>query len=373
MAIPLMPAEIWASKDVILPVAKGPNRVRPITDLWEKGWDESEKPAAEELNYVLNMVTHWLNYISGEQIPGLGSLYLMKQNNLSDIADRSIARLNLDVFSKGESETRYVNTSGDVMSGPLTVPRLEFPNGGTDYSYITTTVGADQTNFDFVLGDNFGPAGSVGVDTFRWRFLPSGGQIFNMMELNAINGSQGLLNVAGNINASNNVTSNSMNAVTGVFTNMTVHGTISTNTVNTVTVNTTNVNAGDRVQAGQIIGNNSITAPYARINGENNTNTLVVNNQWAVVAGRHIVRTVNGVGANQNGDLWINVGGFVSNVRLGGAVWMGQGGWRGNYGGSYTGWVITAYESYGNSRHYAAEIRPIQVLIDGNWYTIGQL
>ncbi len=70
----------------------------------------------EEFNYVLNMVTAWAKYITGEQIPGLDSRFLRISQNLADVS-KATARTNLDVWSKTESDTRYVNVSGDTMTG----------------------------------------------------------------------------------------------------------------------------------------------------------------------------------------------------------------------------------------------------------------
>lgn len=50
------------------------------------------------------------------------SRYLQKTSNLSDLANTATARTNLDVFSKAESDSRFVNVTGsESMAGPLTV------------------------------------------------------------------------------------------------------------------------------------------------------------------------------------------------------------------------------------------------------------
>ena len=366
MAAPTIPSEIWASTDYQLPVAQGPNKVRPMKDLWEKGWDKSEKPSAEEFNYILNMITHWLNYITDEQIPGLGALYLMKQNNLNDITDRAIARTNLDVFSKAEGDARYVNVIGDTMTGPLNVPRIDFPNGGSDQAYITTSVpSADWTYLDFVMGDNPGPPGTANIDTMRWRFLPSGGSMFSMMELNAISNTAAHLQLNGNLRATGSIQGSSLTATSGSFTNLTVNNTLTTNVVQATTVNTTNVNANDRVQANQLIANAHVTTPYLRTNGETNTNSLIVNNQWAVVGGRHVVRAVNGVGADGNGNLSLPMPpAGVQGIRLSNLQGFQER--RGNE--RLAGGVMTTFADFGNS-NYWVYLRYLQYLINGTWVT----
>lgn len=96
-----------------------------------------------------------------------------------------------------------------------------------------------------------------------------------------------------------------------------------------------------------------------------------VTSNISTVGGRNVVRAVNGYTADGNGNVSIPTS--LGGVRLGPSVWLGQGGWRGNYGGNYRGYVMTAYESYGNSRHYAAEIRAIQIQVDGIWYDVTQV
>lgn len=366
MAAPGIRAEVWADKDVQLPVTKGPNKIRPINDLWDKGWDEGEKPAAEEFNYVLNMLSRWINYIVEEQIPGLDTVFLTKANNLSDIQDRAIARLNLDVFSKAESDTRFVNVTGDTMSGPLTVPRIDFPNGGSDIAYITTTVAAQNwTHLDLVIGDDPGAQGTAGTDSIRLRFTPSGSATFNMMEINAINNTTAQATVNGNIVATGNVQANTVTAPSGTFTNLTVHNTINVTTVQAGTVNGTNINAADRLQGTTIIANSSITSPYARVNGETNTNSLVVNNNWGVVGGRHVVRAVNGYGADANGNLSLPMTpAGVQQIRFGPLQSFQER--RGNE--RVAGGVMTTFADFGNS-NYWVYVRTIQYLINGAWQT----
>ena len=54
MARPTEEVVLWAAQDVTLPALEGPNKVLPISDLINKGWDMNQKPAADEFNYLLN-------------------------------------------------------------------------------------------------------------------------------------------------------------------------------------------------------------------------------------------------------------------------------------------------------------------------------
>lgn len=53
---------VWANTDVNLPKLAGPNKTKPIDDLINKGWDFTEKPAADEFNYILNNMGKWINW-----------------------------------------------------------------------------------------------------------------------------------------------------------------------------------------------------------------------------------------------------------------------------------------------------------------------
>ena len=63
MARPKEEVVLWAAQDVTLPALAGPNKVLPISDLINKGWDMNQKPAADEFNYLLNNYAKWLVYL----------------------------------------------------------------------------------------------------------------------------------------------------------------------------------------------------------------------------------------------------------------------------------------------------------------------
>lgn len=66
MARPTEEVVLWAAQDVALPALAGPNKVLPITDLINKGWDMNQKPAADEFNYILNNLGKYVNWLSTE-------------------------------------------------------------------------------------------------------------------------------------------------------------------------------------------------------------------------------------------------------------------------------------------------------------------
>lgn len=347
MAQPTIPLQIWAESNVTLPNAHTANKISPIADLWAKGWDLGEKPACEELNYVLNMMTWWMDYISNEQVPGLANEYLRRDQNLADLSDKAIARTNLDVYSKAEGDDRYVNVDGDTMTGPLTLPRLNFTAADTDTAYITTTLGSDITLFDFVVGDNVGTAGTPLTDSIRFRFVPVANEgtltAFTMVEMNAIANGTALLRVQGNITA--------------------------TGTTTTGTLSSTTINNGGNIQTNSL-----------GVNGTATLQNLVVNSNNATVGGRSIVRAVNSTAANANGDVYISIG--VSDIRWSGEQNKVQVNFE-NYGasgrfargpdGSVLTGLIDANASGDPYLHDIDEIRFrfLQKALDGVWYTVG--
>lgn len=412
MAAPTVPIEIWAYGNIVLPNTHELNKSRPIDDLWNKGWDLGEKPSCEEFNYVLNMVTAWAKYITGEQIPGLDSRFLRISQNLADLANKATARTNLDVWSKTESDTRYVNVSGDTMTGTLSLPRLDFQASSTDFAYITTTNPAsDQTYFDFVVGDNPGNAGASGVDSMRFRFSPSGGSIFNMMELNAISATAALCRVTGNIIASGSIQGSTMNATTGTFTNVNVSGTVTTGTMNSTTARATNLTVTGTATIATISATNTttssltvngtasistmnatnstiqnltvpvkITATALQVNGATTTGSLAVSGQSATVGGRNIVRAVNGATADGNGNLTLTIPPQgVMDVRLGSEISTPRSslGQESFVFRAAAGCVVTGFNiwSASNKRDEFVDIysRPVQKYLNGGWYTVSQL
>ena len=405
MAAPTVPIEIWAYGDIVLPNTHELNKSRPIDDLWNKGWDLGEKPSCEEFNYVLNMVTAWSKYITGEQIPGLDSRFLRVTQNLADVPNKATARTNLDVWSRGEADTRYVDISGDTMTGSLSVPRVDFQDSSSDFAYITTTNPGDNwMYFDFVLGDNPGAAGTSGVDTMRFRFTPFGGSIFTMMELNAISATAALCRVTGNIIASGSIQGSTMNATTGTFTNVNVSGTVTTGTMNSTTARATNLTVTGTATIATISATNTttssltvngtasistmnatnstiqnltvpvkITATALQVNGATTTGSLAVSGQSATVGGRNVVRAVNGATADGNGNLTLTIPPQgVMGVRLGSEYFKGYAGGsiqRADPGGVLVG----LQERQGDNEIHGYYFRPVQKLINGNWVTVSQI
>lgn len=113
MAQPTNPLIVWANQDVILPNAQRPNKKLPQTELIETGYDLSQKPAADEFNYILNNYGEYIKYLVEEKV----TEFLEKSQNLNDLPNKTTARTNLDVFSKSEVNSKQINTGEGLLGG----------------------------------------------------------------------------------------------------------------------------------------------------------------------------------------------------------------------------------------------------------------
>lgn len=355
---PVFPLEIWAEADLVLPNSGRQNKVRPIDDLWQKGWDKGQKPDCEAFNYLLNLYGRWIQYTL-DRLDTPNTDYLEIAQNLADVLDKAAARKNLDVYSKAEAANAFVNIDGDTMTGPLSLSRINFTGSeSTDSFYVECSyTGKEASHLDFVFGDN------VVEDQIRFRCknTDSNGAIFNVMTIESKDGSTGRVNIYSDLHVSSSISTGTLSATTGNFTNTNVSG---TGSFGTIRCHSTTINSG------------GTTTNYARVNGECNVNSLVVNNNWAVVAGRHIVRTVNGAGADANGNVNISAG--VQDIRLTGNTWYYPGhneiswNWQAPAGAVMTG--IYPQDVGRNSADNIGGVyyAYVQKLVNGVWYNVGR-
>lgn len=94
------------------------------------------------------------------------------------------------------------------------------------------------------------------------------------------------------------------------------------------------------------------------------TSTLNVSSNTATVAGKNIVRSVNGNNADANGNVTINIS-AVQGLRFG-AIQSFR---KRDGTESVQGGVMTAWADFGDS-NYWQYLRPLQYLLDGNWITV---
>lgn len=136
MAQPTNPLIVWANQDVILPNAQRPNKKLPQPELIETGYDLSQKPAADEFNYILNNYGEYIKYLVEEKV----TEFLEKSENLNDLPNKATARTNLDVFSTSEVNSKQINTGAGLQGGgDLSITR-------TISMATPSTVGAGSSN-----------------------------------------------------------------------------------------------------------------------------------------------------------------------------------------------------------------------------------
>lgn len=97
---------IWASSDVNLPNLASPNKSRPIDDLINKGWDFTEKPAADEFNYILNNLGLYIQYLQE----------IIEEGTSSNVADTLVRRDSSGNFSAGTVTARLSGNSSTATT-----------------------------------------------------------------------------------------------------------------------------------------------------------------------------------------------------------------------------------------------------------------
>ena len=374
MAIPTTAIEVWAYEDYILPNTHELNKERPIDDLWKKGYDMGQKPSVEHWNYLFNLTTDWLRYLTKEQIPGLDDRFFQITNNLSEVLDPAAARENLGVYGKEESDGKFVKKAGDTMTGPLTLPRLNFLASSTDSAYITTTTPAsDVTYLDICITDNAGQPGTGIVDSIRFMFENASLGKIKMAEINSTDGVTGYLRVFGQFRA-NQVNVDGPLVWTGAGNGGSLYLSGAGN-MGSLTVRGSSF-LQDLTASG-------VTATGMTVNGTITTNSLTVVNNSAVVGGRNVVRAVNGLTADGNGNLTLTFPETgVTDVRLSqeGIVdklsfipWS-----EGRRAQAPAGSFITSVADYQTGKQYIEDVdaiwyRYVQKQIGGVWYNVATL
>jgi hypothetical protein len=112
-----------------------------------------------------------------------------------------VTNLNADLLG-GVASSSYVTLTGTqtLTNKTLTAPTITgvtsiaFAAEASDAASISTTISGSDTYFDFNLNDDVSQ-----LDTWRWRFTPSGQPVFNAMTLDAVSNTKANLVVSGNI------------------------------------------------------------------------------------------------------------------------------------------------------------------------------
>ncbi|QEG08797.1 Ig-like domain-containing protein [Aeromonas phage 4L372XY] len=184
MAQPVDPLIVWASEDVILPNAQRPNKSLPPTSLIETGWDLSQKPAADEWNYLLNNNGQYIKWLIEEKI----NEFLKKSENLNDLDDKATARTNLGVFSIAQVNSKTISagnglTGGGDLSANRTIsignPSTVGPATSNTASGTTHTHALDVTGNVAILTGTISNGGTIPLPSgyseaqCKWVAIPS--------------------------------------------------------------------------------------------------------------------------------------------------------------------------------------------------------
>ena len=175
---------MWASDDVILPNAQRPNKSLPSESLIQTGWDLSQKPAADEWNYLLNNNGQYIKWLIEEKI----NEFLKKSENLNDLADKATARTNLDVFSKSEVNSKTISAGNGLTGGgdltvnrtiSMGVPSTVGPTTSNTASGTTHTHALDVTGNVSILTGTIAHGGTIPLPSgyteaqCKWVAIPS--------------------------------------------------------------------------------------------------------------------------------------------------------------------------------------------------------
>lgn len=149
---------IWASSDVNLPNLASPNKSRPIDDLINKGWDFTEKPAADEFNYILNNLGLYIQYLQE----------IIEEGTSSNVADTLVRRDSSGNFSAGTVTARLSGNSSTAttLQTARTINGTSF-DGSTN---ITTNSWGTSRNLaftGFATGNgNVDGSGNVSIELY---------------------------------------------------------------------------------------------------------------------------------------------------------------------------------------------------------------
>lgn len=339
MAKPTTPIEVWARDTLDLPVTGEVNKQRPIDDLWSKGYDRGQKPACEEFNYVVNMLTAWLKYIQSEGLPSylpINGTRITFSGDLSGTASfTGSSQISANVQVVDNSHNHVSANITDATSQPTPNTIVKRDGGGT-----------------IAAGDIISRSStSTDTPTFFWQNF-SGQNIAD-----ATCQLSGALDIR-RLNPSNN----------GIYSSL------SLGIDGVVSMTLPRSNSGQEGQP------NSLLRYDYFVNNLNNTATNLTNSFNA-----GINNTNNNVN-NVNNDLQNYKSGayntFVAGIRQSSEIAIGSDNFSGYSNGRRAsvpaGAYITALADVQTGKPYLEDIDAIwykylQYAIGGNWYNIGSL
>ncbi len=170
MAQPTEDLIIWANTDVNLPELAGPNKTKPIDDLINKGWDFTEKPAADEFNYILNNIGQWINWAVTDLETGTPSNTpntLVKRDSNGDF---SAGTVTADLSGNASTASKWQTARNLAFTG------FETGNGTVDGSgnvSIALSMGSGFSTSKASSGYTYLPNGII----FQWGTFSLGAEV----------------------------------------------------------------------------------------------------------------------------------------------------------------------------------------------------
>lgn len=182
MAKPTDPIVVWAREDVNLPGTGKPNKVKPIDDLLNKGYDKGQKPAAEEFNYILNQSSGWVDWIVNEKFPELENEIARLLRELENRLQRQIDLIKQDITNIKQSITdlrKYVDEKVAELRTEIATVAQDLNKLRQDFDSAIQTV---NNRIDNDILPRLVPIGAV----LPWPgqvapdgYLECNGQVFN--------------------------------------------------------------------------------------------------------------------------------------------------------------------------------------------------
>lgn len=300
----------WAVQDTTLPATGQTNKVRPREQIRNIGWDKGQIPTAEELNWTLNNQGLWIRYLSQEVAETLPTTYLPQNGTTIELS--------------GDLQGTITFNGSTVGTGSITV---------LDNSHNHLSANISDATF----------AGTANVIAKRGT---DGSVDFGRAVRVYANSSSG----TGDYWLTSGLNGNILGSYGGSASQMWLYF--------------GNGSTGYKSRIDLYNGYITITNPRSANGQEGQANSLVRFD--------YLTQQVNNLQNNINNlsnQVYTN---YVQDVRLGATYTKGYGG-----GSAVTadsgGVLIGLREEQGDNEIHTYYFKPVQKLVNGNWYTVGQL
>lgn len=307
----------WAVQDTTLPATGQTNKVRPREQIRNIGWDKGQIPTAEELNWTLNNQGLWIRYLSQEVAETLPTTYLPQNGTTIELSGDLQGTITFNGSTVGTGSITVLDNSHNHLSANI-----------SDASVSPTVNVIPKRASDGALHS--------ARSFFGWA--PANNN-FDYWFYDQTNQTQtGSLAWVRNGN------------------NLALY-------LGTAAVQRSGVYLYGPAASGNS-GYVEITNPRSRNGQEGQANSLVRFD--------YLTQQVNNLQNNINNlsnQVYTN---YVQDVRLGATYTKGYGGGSPVIADS-GGVLIGLREEQGDNEIHTYYFKPVQKLVNGNWYTVGQL